>query len=258
MGIFILEDNFEQKEFLHRVVEKLVKKNNISNATIVSTTSVNRLLEAIQSNGEYHIFFLDLNIKNDTTAGLEVAKQIRRIDDHSEIVIVSSHPNLALISYQYMISVLSFIDKSSDIDSFIKQIERCLLKYKHTFQKTIQHKDWFFYESKFTDIRVPFNEIRYVTTLDGHRIQIKTTTRDFQFYGILADIENNDKRLIRCHQSYIVNITAVNEIDKSNNTIYLDGGFEIPISRRMKKKVAEQWREFLLQKNTEHDNSMTE
>ncbi|MBP1044219.1 response regulator transcription factor [Vagococcus sp. BWB3-3] len=251
MGIFILEDNFEQKEFLHRVVEKLVKKNHIINGTIISTTSVNRLLEAIQYNGEYNIFFLDLNIKNDTTAGLEVAKQIRKVDEESEIVIVSSHPNLALVSYQYMISVLSFIDKSSDIDSFIKQIERCLLKYNNTFQRTVQHKDWFFYESKFTDIRVPFNEIRYITTSDRHRILIKTTTRDFQFYGILADIENNDQRLVRCHQSYIVNITAISEIDKSKNVIYLDGGFEIPISRRMKKKVSEEWRNFLTTKTTE-------
>ncbi|WP_314066417.1 LytTR family DNA-binding domain-containing protein [uncultured Vagococcus sp.] len=254
MGIFILEDNFEQKEFLHRVINKIVTKNHISHSTIVSTTSVSRLLEAIQFNGEYNIFFLDLNIKNDNMAGLEVAKQIRKVDDNSDIVIVSSHPNLALTSYQYMISVLSFIDKSSDIDSFIKQIERCLLKYKETLQKSHQQTDWFFYESKFTDIRVPFNEIRYVTTLDGHRIQIKTTSRDFQFYGILADIENNDQRLIRCHQSYIVNLTTISEIDKSNNIICLDGGFEIPISRRMKKKVTEQWRNFLLKKDTEQDD----
>lgn len=254
MGIFILEDNFEQKEFLHRVIEKIVNKNNISHSTIVSTTSVSRLLEAIQFNGEYNIFFLDLNIKNNNVAGLDVAKQIRKVDDNSDIVIVSSHPNLALTSYQYMISVLSFIDKSSDIDSFIKQIERCLLKYKQTLQKSHQQTDWFFYESKFTDIRVPFNEIRYVTTLDGHRIHIKTTSRDFQFYGILADIEGNDQRLIRCHQSYIVNLAAINEIDKSKNIICLDGGFEIPISRRMKKKVTEQWRYFLLNKETEQED----
>ena len=56
------------------------------------------------------IYFLDIEIKNEERKGLEVAQAIRKVDPHGIIVFVTTHSELAPISYQYMVSALAFID----------------------------------------------------------------------------------------------------------------------------------------------------
>jgi two-component system, LytTR family, response regulator AgrA len=41
---------------------------------------------------------------------------------------------------------------------------------------------------------------------DGpHRLALVTEDRQINFYGVLKELEEMDDRLLRCHQSYIVN-----------------------------------------------------
>lgn len=47
------------------------------------------------------------------------------------------------------------------------------------------------------------------------------------------------ERFVHCHQSFIVNIEKVVEINK--NTVSLEGGVELPISRKYKKELVDKF-----------------
>src|SRR5699024_8575237 len=91
--------------------------------------------------------------------------------------------------------------------------------------------------NKRTTIRVPFASVQYVKTDAPHRLILVTTERYINFYGSIKEISALDERLLRCHQSYVVNIGAIAHYDAPNRYINLKNKERIPVSRRLSRSV---------------------
>ena len=76
--------------------------------------------------------FLDIQMNNHIRAGFEVAKEIRKTDSESLIVFISTHTELVLTSYKYMVSALQFIQKNVDFLDFQKRSKHVSM---HIFNK---------------------------------------------------------------------------------------------------------------------------
>ncbi|WP_102694423.1 LytR/AlgR family response regulator transcription factor [Rummeliibacillus pycnus] len=236
MSIFILEDDVIQAQHMRRMVEKICGEYQLPYDFIEVTRKSERIIEKIPLTNYIPIYFLDIEIKNEERKGLKVAQEIRKYDAQGIIVFVTTHSEFAPISYQYMVSALTFIDKGLLYDERYRMFEQCLLHYQARNIDNIENDD-FIVDNTHTTVRVPFATVEYIMTDEPHRLALVTANRLIHFYGTLKEIESLDARLFRCHQSYIVNKAQISSYDVAQKMIVIKSGKRIPVSRRSVRKV---------------------
>ncbi|MBM7698781.1 LytR/AlgR family response regulator transcription factor [Kurthia huakuii] len=243
MSIFILEDDIMQGQYLKSQILNIVQKLNIPYDFIEVTSKPNEILEQIAQCTYIPIYFLDIEIKNELRKGLDVAQEIRNLDPHGIIVFITTHAELAPISYQYMVSALTFIDKNMPLIER-QQLLKETLKHYQIRNNNIIAEDFLIIENRFSHVKVPFETVEYIMTDEPHRLSLITTTQIIQFYGTLKEIELIDERLIRCHKSFLVNCRQIERIEKTTQQLMLKTGKTVPVSRRMihyfQKKLKEE------------------
>lgn len=236
MSIFILEDDVVQAQQAKRLVEEICEQHQLPYDFIEVTSKYTEIIEKIPLTTSVPIYFLDIEIRGEERKGLQVAQEIRKYDSRGIIVFVTTHANFAPISYQYMVSALTFIDKGLPYDKRYQLFEQCLLHYQTQNSADIPTDD-FVVENSHSTIRVPFETVEYVMTDEPHRLALVTTDRLIHFYGTLKEIETLDERLLRCHQSYVVNTVQISSYDAAEKMIVLKSGKRIPVSRRLGRQV---------------------
>lgn len=236
MSIFILEDDVIQAQQMKRLVEEICEQDGIIYDFIEATSKSKQIIEKIPLTTRIPIYFLDIEIKSEERKGLQVAQEIRKYDSEGIIVFVTTHSEFAPISYQYMVSALTFIDKGLSYDERYQLFEKSLLYYQERNLAPIP-KDDFLVENENTTVRVPFHKVEYIKTGEPHRLVLVTIDQLIQFYGTLKEIESLDKRLFRCHQSFLVNTTQISSYDTGEKMIILKSGKQVPVSRRFGLKV---------------------
>ena len=223
LNIYVLEDHFIQQNRIEEVIHTILKKNNIKVGDFEVFDKPNQLLESITERGSHQLFFLDIQIKNDTKKGLEVAKQIRKNDPYANIVFFTTHSEYLPLTFQYQLAALDFIDKSLEGEDFQKRVESIILL---TCKKTV--------------IQVPFHDILYFETSDiVHKVILYTKEEQIEFYGSLSQIEKSDPRLFKCHKSFLINPENIIKLDKSTGTAYFENGGVCYVSKLKLKKLLE-------------------
>ena|SRR5699024_3426047 len=236
MSIFILEDDIIQAQQLKEMIEDICENQQILYDFIEATSRSAQILHNIPLTSYIPIYFLDIEIKNEERKGLQVAREIRKYDSEGIIVFVTTHSEFAPISYQYMVSALTFIDKALPYEERYHMFEQCLLHYQTRNTSHIPTDD-FIVENANATVKVPFETVEYIKTDEPHRLVLVTTDRVIHFYGTLKSIETMDERLFRCHQSFVVNTSQISSYERSEKMIVLKSDKRIPVSRRLKRKV---------------------
>ncbi|MGE7855022.1 LytR/AlgR family response regulator transcription factor [Bacillus sp. NPDC094064] len=236
MSIFILEDDVIQARQMKRLVEEICEKYMLPYDFIEVTSKSENIIHNISRTKYVPIYFLDIEIKREERKGLQVAQEIRKYDTQGIIVFVTTHSEFAPISYRYMVSALTFIDKGLPYEERYKVFEECLLQYEAR-NKHIIPPDDFIVENNNATVKVPFHEVEYIMTDEPHRLALVTLDRNVYFYGTLKEIEIIDERLFRCHQSYVVNTKQMSSYDAKQKMMILKSGKRIPVSRRLVSKV---------------------
>ncbi|WP_068677114.1 LytTR family DNA-binding domain-containing protein [Oceanobacillus sp. Castelsardo] len=239
MSIFILEDDLIQAQHMKRMVKDICEKHRLPYDFIEVTANSTKIIEKIPLTSYIPIYFLDIEIKNEERKGLQVAQEIRKYDTQGIIVFVTTHSEFAPISYQYMVSALTFIDKGLPYEERYRMFEQCLFHYQERNMGDVP-TDNFIVKNSSATVRIPFATVEYIMTDEPHRLILVTTNRLVNFYGTLKEIESIDKRLLRCHQSYIVNTLQISSYDAKQKMIVLNSGKRIPVSRRLVSKVRQQ------------------
>ena len=165
MSIFIFVDDVIQAQQMKRLVEEICEKHQIEFDFIEVTAKRERLIEKISQTAYIPIYFLDIEIKNEEYKGFEVAQEIRKYDTNGIIVFVTTHAEFAPISYQYMVSALTFIDKGLPFEERYRMFEKSLLHYQAR-NRTNRPDDDFVVNTQHASLRVPFHSIEYIET-DG-------------------------------------------------------------------------------------------
>lgn len=235
MAIFILEDDVMQAQQLKKQLQETCTRYAIDD-TIYTTSRPQELISWIPTSSPYALYFLDIEIKGDNRQGLKTAQQIRTLDPTGMIVFITTHAELAPISYEYMVSAFTYIVKQAPLEKRLQQITACIEQYaKNNANPAIP--DDFIVDTAWTTVRLPFSTLQYIMTAEPHRLEAITTQQVVQFYGTLKEVEGIDTRLFRCHQSYVVYVPNIRAIDYKARIIHMQAGVDIPFSRRNLRKL---------------------
>jgi two-component system response regulator AgrA len=233
LAIYILEDNIVQGVYLKQIIEnKIIDPRE----QIHLHSHIEDIYEKVYLNSEMNLYFLDIDLHKEIEGGFNGSKRIREIDEYGIIVFVSSHYELALKSYKYLVNAYTFINKNDDLEIFTTEIGNCISTYNNS-RTLINTSNFISIETKSNILRLDPSLICYFESIGMHKIAIYGISFYKEFYGSLSEILPLHQRFKRVHNSYIVNTDNITDIDRKNKLITTKSNNQIPISRKYYKEI---------------------
>ncbi|SDL88157.1 LytR/AlgR family response regulator transcription factor [Streptococcus equinus] len=231
IDIYILENNIFQQFQIEGIINTIMLKQHWNYRKLESFSTPRELTKKVFEKTCTQIFFLDLESVIDVESGINVAKYIREKDLTAIIVFLSSHPELMLITYQSLVGAIDFIDKNLNNRVLNQRIEKCL-NFAVAHSEKIDKENIFFYETSYSHVHVAFDDILYFeTSPKSHCVILHMKDGELEFYGTIADIANTDRRLFKCHRSFVINLDNVIKFVKSKRIVFFKNGQYCQVAR---------------------------
>jgi len=234
MQILICEDDTRQREYMEIVV-----KRDRDVALALSTSDPAYVLEYVQAHpGEGRLYFLDIDLQHDQMNGIELGVKIREIDQMAKIVFVTTHAELAHLTFKHKISALDYIVKDNPKDMEAR-IHECIDVARERFLLEKQEQMKYFKVDAGGEVwSIAYDEILFFETHMNirHRVILHTENGKIDFRGFIGEIEKIMPEFYRSHKSYLLNISKINYIDKLTKEAVMPNGKRALVAQ---KKMAE-------------------
>lgn len=229
INFIVVDDN---KKFLD-IMSDIVTKTMMSNKFIYKTHKFleydSNFYDIMNSSLSNKIYILDIETRE--SSGIDVARKIRKHDIDSIIIFATVHNEAGLVLLKDDLMFLNFICKFDDFENKLSNSINKALEFIH-------HKINVKFEDRGAIYTIPLSDILYVTKESNDRKSIvKTINNEYKVNLTLKElVELCDNKLIQTHRSCFVNMDRVRMIDKRDNIIVFDNGFDIDMLSSTYKK----------------------
>ena len=233
INFILCDDNKYVTDLNENIIKKVAMPYDFS-YKIYSFDKYNiKLKNLINAPLDVKIYILDLELPNKT--GLDIAREIRKVDWDSIIIILTSHDELELNMSKQKLLIFDFISKfdnyeerlSDSIKMIINKIDRKkVICFK--CNKEIHH--------------VNLDNILYVYKDNlSDKTTIVTATNEYPINESLINIVSKlDSRFYQTHRACYVNVDKIDSVDFKNSIINFNNGKSIDyLSRNYKKGLRE-------------------
>lgn len=224
---------------LSKHIEKYFSESTFSIEELKIYLDGESLLHEYQEGKTFDILFLDIQLSPGPTAlsGLDAAARIRPLDNQAAIVFLTSFHSY--IYDAFSVEAIGFAEKPVDYETVCKMLDRCLSKYKTVHHEVVWKTD------NGELVSLELNEIVFIES-SGRNIRIYLA-QSGKYIIVKKKISEIEKELqewnfVRCHISYIINMSYFYSVDKDKKIINTKrlpmGNVEtIPVSRRYLSEV---------------------
>ncbi len=248
MNIAICDDDKKIVTEIHHLIKEFFQEQKIEDYSLFPYYDATYFLSEFQTRKDFDLIFLDIEMP--TISGLDIAHTIRQTDSDVLIVFITNYPNFVFNSFK--VQAFDFLTKPLSKIEFYSVLERSLEKYTQIHSKID-------IQTTLGTAIIPLKDLVYITS-DKHYVNFIINTQDtIRSKMTLNQIEERlkmNRQFVRCHQSYIVNLDYVTDMQNTklsikNSTSIME---PIPISRYYKKAVKEQFlRHHLRLKGASHE-----
>ncbi len=228
LNITLCDDNSFQCTYIKSLVLDWSEKSG----TAVCTSEYPSAEALLFSYDEIKPDILLLDVEMPGMNGVELAKTLRSRSETAEIIFITGFPDY--ISQGYDVSALHYLLKPVDREKLFEVLTRAARACGERGEpETVVLR------SGTENIKLRVCDIEYIAAL-GHTTAVKAGGKT---YDLSISISEAEKLLpggfIRCHRSYIVGLRYISSV--SGDSVTLDDGTKIPVSRSMRKTVAEEF-----------------
>ncbi|MDD6188114.1 MAG: LytTR family DNA-binding domain-containing protein [Clostridiales bacterium] len=201
MNIAVCDDNSIDRELIVSLLNMYFVNRPISNEIIQYESGVD-LLYDFEDGMWFDIIFLDIYMND--LLGIDVAHKLRTLGYSRHIIFLTSTSDFAVDSYD--VEALGYLLKPHSFEKLSQVMDRAT---RDIATNTYQIKN----HSKV--IMVSYHNILYVESNNSKCILHCRDGQSYAIYKRLDTIEQelNDERFLRCHQSYLVNMDYIRQID---------------------------------------------
>ncbi len=200
--VFLCDDNQILLARYRTKLSALAKKYNEDVAFSQFCSGENLLFHLEDNPNEADIIFLDILMGE--LNGIETAKQLRNLGCISEIIFLTSSEDFVFESFDtaplhYIIKGTAFEDKKIQ-DVFFKALSA--VKEKET--------EVFLLETGGQKKKIPLHKISFFE-IQGRVITVHFGAESISFYSSMDTLteELEKKKFVRCHKSFLVNLTEI-------------------------------------------------
>lgn len=176
----------------------------------------------------YNIFFLDIELKDDTGIGISNYIRNKMNDESAQIIYVSGKNEYDRQLFAFR--PFAFIEKPFDENSIRTVIEKYMRIYGN-------ENNLFHYKYGHDTFWVNISSILYFKS-NRRKVKIITMNAEDEFYGSLEDIYNKLKKqgFFMPHKSYLINYRFIRSFQ--SGSVIMVNGDEIPIAKGKRDEIS--------------------
>lgn len=233
--VFICDDDQQQIELTKKILgaaEMILSDDEKIEFDIGSATNyldaVNYLKEQKLDGG---IYFLDVELGESTEndSGFDLAALIKKRAERAQIIFVTSHADLSLITFRRRLGPIDYIVKTGDIDEFRKTMVKTVGVAIYNLHKFNYMKAMTFsYKIGRLVRNVNIDDIIYLTTTPTpHKLLMIRQTGESQLLGSINQFDNENPMLEKISQSCLANPKNIQSIDLlERKVLFINGDVE--------------------------------
>ena len=201
MRIAVCDDSRIDRDLFVAVLHHYFVNKPISNEIVQYENGMD-LLHDVEDDMWFDIIFLDIYMND--LLGIDVAHKLRSLGYRGHIIFLTATADFAVDSYE--VEALGYLLKPQSFEKLSQVMDRATREMTTNTYQVKKH-------SKI--IRVPYHEILYVESMNSKCIMHCCNDQSYVIYKRLTMIEHelNDERFLRCHQSYLVNMDHIHQVD---------------------------------------------
>ncbi|WP_099974420.1 LytTR family transcriptional regulator DNA-binding domain-containing protein [Lactobacillus terrae] len=238
--IYVMEDNPKQIEFYRDFISNYIMINDLSANLVYAAQSVDSFKENFEPS-ENGLFFLDMEIGENSKAGLETAEYIRSEMPFADIVFITTHSEMTLLTLDRRIGPLDYVIKDEGYENIRKHIADDIeLSMKKFEQSSLVQKNIFSYKIGSRVFSIPMDDVLmlYTTKENPGKVILVSKTKETIFKSNLNTIEEQFDHLFRTDRSYLVNLDNIESFDIDEKKLFFDNGMEANVSVRKAKELS--------------------
>ncbi|MCR1951302.1 LytTR family DNA-binding domain-containing protein [Clostridium sp. DSM 100503] len=217
--IAVCDDEILHHELISNLLNIWRAKKD-ENIEIVYYQSAEEFLFYWEEGIELNIVLIDIKMRQ--MSGIELAKRIRSRDKVIDIVFCTADSSFVFEGYE--VKAMDYLLKPLNYKRLENIMDKSYNKYKD-----LKEEEYLVMDSKKKKLKININEIKYFIMF-SHYIDVVTLNQTIKWKKKISELEEElkDKRFVRCHRSYIVNMDYVKIVKKSS--LVLEDNTVIPIS----------------------------
>ena len=224
MKIAICDDNLNIVDEVKNLLDEYALSKNLS----LDISTFNDGQAVLESDERFNIAILDVEMPG--CNGIELGKILREKNRHIVLMYITSHKKY--LDEALNLNAARFFEKPIDSKRFYDGLDNALKRIDNTTIK-------FFLKEDNASVRKNANDIIYVEIEPiGHRkTKIVTEEKTYISSNKIVFWEEHliSSLFVKTHKSYIINMEYITKYE--NNTLQLDGKYNIPISRNYQSSV---------------------
>ena len=224
MKIAICDDNLNIVDEDKNLLDEYALSKNLS----LDISTFNDGQAVLESDERFNIAILDVEMPG--CNGIELGKILREKNRHIVLMYITSHKKY--LDEALNLNAARFFEKPIDSKRFYDGLDNALKRIDNTTIK-------FFLKEDNASVRINANDIIYVEIEPiGHRkTKIVTEEKTYISSNKIVFWEEHliSSLFVKTHKSYIINMEYITKYE--NNTLQLDGKYNIPISRNYQSSV---------------------
>ena len=239
MRIAICDDISHELQSLVALTDEYLSIDGVD-AEVVAFSHPDALLTAIESQS-FHLYLLDIVMP--MVSGLELGKEIRRIDREAQIIYATTEPQFALQAYaanpiSYLIKP---VDKQRLFDVLALAVAKADLAEEQTF--AVKTADSLRVIKLSSIACCEYRSHAAVFSIaNGEQLPSRTFRESFGEYCAAL---LQDRRFLQCHAAFVINMRRVERFAKDGFTI---GGKILPIASTRYPAVRDAYMDYLTAK----------
>ena len=236
--IYLCEDDKSQLKLWESIVEKYLMINATDIRLYCSVSKPEELLFARRRSNVTGLYFLDIDLQAKIN-GIELAQEIRKYDPRGYIVFVTTHNEMALITFRYKVEAMDFIVKDQ-VESLAEQFYGCIENAENNYKFQLGSlNSRLSVKIDKASLVLDQNDIIAITTGDSyHTLTIHTKTGIRQITGTLKEFQKTmNSEFCQCSRSSVINMKHVLKFSREKALITMDNKETYSVSVRMMGKV---------------------
>ncbi|WP_159441977.1 LytR/AlgR family response regulator transcription factor [Clostridium sp. Marseille-P2415] len=236
--IYLCEDDKKQLKRWKDIIEKYLLMNSTESRLYCSVSKPEELLSMRRRSNITGLYFLDIDLHAEKN-GIELAQEIRKYDPRGYIVFVTTHSEMAVLTFRYKVEAMDFIVKDKP-ETLPEQICACIQNAESNYRVQLDSSNRLLsVKVDRASLVLDQNDIVAITTGDDyHKITIHTKTGIRQLAGSLKELYATlNSTFCQCNRSTIVNLKHVIKYSREEALLTMDNKETFSVSVRMMGKV---------------------
>jgi len=239
MHVLICEDDLGQRTHIESVVRNQIATANMELELILSSGDPTDVLDYLKVNPDKRgLYFLDIDLQHHEMDGMKLATIIRETDPYAKIVFITTHSELAYLTYEHKLKAMDFITKDRPED-FERRIMECILAAYWSFlEEKSKLMRYFTVDANGEVWSIPYDDILFFETNPNvrHKLILHTERSEMDFRGTLSEVEQIIPEFYRCHKSYLLNLAKIAYLDRATKEAVMVNDGRVHVAE---KKMAE-------------------